>query len=232
MKPTSITFGDRTPDPSQALKNWKPLPEDADLSYPEGAHSVVDYRTKINDRVHAAYRFGLSSIPFDFDRYFGANDSLLDVENMLVTAERAEWPADQHMGQLMMYGVLQALAVENQATLQVLRCFGQKHFFCLQAELDAIKELRIAVAGHPSDHNKNNLEVKGCTFLGHRVHGSRTRFAAVTYVNFSKFLQREIDVLALIAKQRLAVNANLCRVWDAISKHGGISANLFSETRQ
>lgn len=219
-------------DPLAILRGCGPLSDDSVGSYPDGSHSTIDYRSKINESVHEVYGYGARSVKFNFDRYFAASDALLDVENMLVTAERFEWPADKYAGQLVMYGVLQALAVENQATQQVLNCFGRKSFFSFEEDLDAVKELRIAVAGHPSDHNKKNLKLKGCTFLGHRAFGSRTKFIVVTHANFSQSVQREVDILGLIARQRLAVNANLCRVWDAISKDGGISATLLNETKR
>lgn len=201
------------------------------LEFPEGSHCSINYRGMIHEEVHRGYRFGSPITDFDYDRYFAASDSLLDVENMLVMAERTEWPANEYLGQLQMYGVLQALAVQNQATLQVLKCFGRREFFSQKDVLDEIKELRIAVAGHPSDHNKSHLRIKGCTFLGHRSFESRTRFTIVSYQDFKKFVHREVDVIALIERQSSAINANLCRVWSDIKNNGGIAANLFSEKR-
>lgn len=211
------------------MRGCRPINAEDRFEFFEGAHSTLNYRGMIHEEVHRAYQWGDRSVEFDFDRYFGASNSLLDVENMLAIAERAEWPANEHLGQLLMYGVLQALAVQNQATLQVLQSFGQRDFFFQKDVLDQIKELRVAVAGHPSKHTHNNLKIKGCTFLGHRVFGTRTKFTVVTYENFAKSVHREIDVLSLITSQSLATNANLCRVWRAIKDNGGISANLFSE---
>ncbi len=219
-------------EPFSILRGCRPINAENLFEFFEGAHSTLNYRGMIHEEVHRAYKWGDRSVEFDFDRYFGASDSLLDVENMLVTAERTEWPANEHLGQLLMYGVLQALAVQNQATLQVLKCFGQRDFFFQKDILDQIKELRIAVAGHPSNHNNKNLTIKGCTFLGHRAFGTRTKFTIVTYENFAKSVHREIDVLSLITSQCLGINANLCRVWRTIKENGGISANLFSEKKQ
>lgn len=210
----------------------KPIDQDALNKYPVGAFSNLDYRSKIHGLVSEYYNHGNPTCAFDFDRFFAATDSLLDVGNILYMAEVSEWPANETIGQLWMYGVLQALAIQRQATRQLLRCFGQKRLFYFEEEIRRINEIRVTVAGHPSNHNGKHLEVKGCTFLGHRAFGSRTSFTAVTYQDFKKTVHREINLPKLIGEQSIALQANLCAVWDKTNKIGKIASDLFREEYQ
>ena len=206
-------------DPRAPMSTGVPVPDDweTENDFPEGACCPVDYRSLIHAKVRETYEFGARYVrDFDYDRFFAATDTLLDVGNILHSARVSKWPSDEVIGQLWMYGVLQALAVQQQAMRQLLRCFGLNQSDTLQEVLAHINELRIAVAGHPSDHNKNSLQHKGCTFLSHREHGSRTKFGVVTYKDFVKWSERTLDLPKLIDQQRIAIECILAHAWNLI----------------
>lgn len=177
-----------------------------------GARCPVDYRSLIHDEL---WRRERSDAPqFDWDSFFAATDTLLDVENILYTAEHEAWPSSAELGKLWMYGVLQALAVQQDATEQLLGCFGLTHHPIGEPALKEIRDLRISVVGHPQNHRNKRIRFQGCTFLSHAE--SLTRFKVGTYANFKTFVPRTFDVLQLINRQQLAIQMSLCQVWNMI----------------
>jgi hypothetical protein len=195
----------------------RPLSEEDRTTFPDGAHSPLDYRSVIHGLIRETYGGGQRQIQdFDYDKFFAATDTLFDVGEMLYMAEACEWPSNESLGKLQMYGVFQALAVQQQAVRQLMKCFGYKDILASADQLASINEYRIAVAGHPSDHTQNRHQMKGCSFLGHRVSGSRHRFNFVTYENFQKSHIREVDVIDLIKKQKIAIELNLALIWKQI----------------
>jgi hypothetical protein len=211
------------PDIPLALSIGEPMPPDwetRDECLVEGACCAVDdadYRSLIHKRVHDSYGFGRRYNPnFDYDRFFAATDTLLDVGNILHVAKIGRWPASETVGQLWMYGVLQALVVQQDATFQLMQCFGIAKEKDVQVDLNEVRDLRTATSGHPSSHVHENNRIKGCTYLSHRDHASRTKFHVVTLRDFNKAVHRSFDLLELIPKQRKALDAYLQRVWCAV----------------
>jgi hypothetical protein len=193
--------------------DWETRPENLIT----GSRCQIDYRSLIHRRVEPTYR---GYIPrranFDYDQFFAATDTLLDVQNILHIAECEIWPESQSVGQLWMYGAMQALAVQQGAAKQLLVCFGlQFHPDAIEA-LKEINELRVSAVGHPQSHIHKNLETKGCTYLAHRAHGSKSRFNIATLVNFRKFKHRTLDIPELVGKQAIAIELCLSQIWKII----------------
>jgi hypothetical protein len=173
--------------------------------------------TLILERIHLTYEFGAAYLKgFDYDRLFAATDTLFDVGEILFVANQNSWPKDDLVAKLWMYGALQALSVQQDAAEQLMQCFGFKGLTQALNILSDIQEIRIAAVGHPSNHKKKSLKLKGCTFLSHREHGSLYKFKIVTYKDFNKSVERIIDVPALIEKQQVALALNLVIVWNKI----------------
>lgn len=201
------------------LSAGRPLPKDWEKSeyFVEGAACTLDYRSRIHDRIDLTWEGGRRFRPeFDYDRFYAATDTLLDVANILHAAANSIWPRDVCAGQLWMYGAMQALAVQQSAAKQLLTCFDITKFSIGSDVLAEVNELRIAAVGHPANHDSKRLSVKGCTFLSHREHGSRTKFKLVSLRNFNKSVYRTIDVPELIARQKQAIEMNLAIVWRLI----------------
>ncbi len=194
-----------------------PLERKTDEYVIEGAHCLLDYRSRIHERVIATYEHGRRYVVgLDYDRFFAATDTLLDVGNILHVAKSMRWPKDETTGQLWMYGALQALIVEQDACGQLLGCFGVESHPNASLTFGEIRELRVAAVGHPASHIRKTQIFPGCTYLAHREHGSLTRFNIVTLHDFKKSVHRVVDILALIAKQRTAVELDLAQVWQLI----------------
>ncbi len=190
---------------------------DENSSFLEGACSPIDYRTRILDRIHESYEHGRRfHSSFKYDQFFAATDALFDVGDILHRAETGKWPADEVLGKLWLYGVLQALAVQQSAMKQILDCFSLPQLECTKTELKKINELRIAAVGHPHNHSDKYLSIKGNTYLSHRSHGSLTRFKIATYPQEGGHVVREFDVRELTVKQAIAINANLAQAWNAV----------------
>jgi hypothetical protein len=190
-----------------------PVEQSAD----EGTERLLDYRSLILERIHLTWEHGRAYLSdFDYDRLFAATDTLFDVGEILFVAKDKNWPKSKLIGKLWMYGTLQALSVQQDAAEQLMKCFGFKGLSEQVRVLESIQELRIATVGHPSEHKKKSLEHKGCTFLSHREHDSLHRFKIVTYKDFSKSVQRVIDLPDLIERQQLALDLNLAIIWNTI----------------
>ena len=186
--------------------------------FPEGAACSVDradYRSLIHQRINQTYENGRQYLKeFDYDRFIAAADTLLDVENILHVARTARWPKDETTGYLWMYGALQALAVEQYATHQLMKCFNVAKQEIIEDALRPIRDLRVSAVGHPSEHK--STKIKGCTYLGHRDFSSRSKFKIVTLHEFKKSVIETVDVLDLIATQSSALTNYLRSVWCAV----------------
>jgi uncharacterized protein YhfF len=203
-----------------------PVPSDWDglkVTPTEPAAKVVrdpDYRSLIHERVSLTYELGRRYLKeFDYDRFFAATDTLQDVGDILHVAKTARWPSDETIGYLWMYGVLQALVVEQEATYQLMQCFKISKHASIEQLLKPIRDLRVSAVGHPSKHD--STDIKGCTFLSHRDFSSRSKFRIVTLQNFDNWVHQTVDVLNLIASQRSALNSYLRSVWCAV-KHNPV----------
>jgi uncharacterized protein YhfF len=183
--------------------------------YLEGATCSVDaadYRSLIHQRICQVYEHGRRYLKeFDYDRFFAATDSLLDVGNIIYRARTARWPRDETTGYLWMYGALQALIVEQDATYQLMNCFKIGKRKPQEDSLRQIRDLRVSAVGHPSEHKSTNI--KGCTYLGHRDFSSRSKFKIVTLREFDKSVIQTVDVLDLIDTQRSELKEYLRSVW-------------------
>ena len=183
----------------------------------EGAYCSIDYRSKILNRIHETFDSGIRHIgDFNYNQLFATTDTLLDVQSILFDAEKSIWPESQTIGQLWMYGTLQALAVQQKATEQLLECFKLKDHPDAIPILMEIMDFRISAVGHPHNHQNKKIAHRGCTFLCGRSHGSNTQFRIVTYENFKKRVSRIIDVPELIGRQQTAIQMNLSQVWSFI----------------
>ena len=225
----SIIRGERDPgaiDPSAPAYDlrhlFKPIelsPENAqihDEEWIEGAHQRIDYRSLIHKAVADGRSFGQPIDDFDYDLFFAATDTLLDVGSLLHVAEYYPWPIDVTTGQLWLYGALQALSVQQDAMEQLLKCFNILIHPDAIEPLREITELRIAAVGHPQHHKSKKLKYKGCTWLAKRQSGSRTIFHIATLRDFKDFVQRAIDVPKLIARQQIAIQICLAQAWTKI----------------
>lgn len=200
----------------EELTGYRIAVDDKPFVYPPGAHRSIDYRSLIHDRVHQDYGCGVSKREFDYRDFFAASDSILDAQEALCFVETSDWPKDICERYIWLYGVLQALAIEWQGVIQILKCFALNASQFKQA-VSHIIEIRVSVAGHPAKHDHKHLEVKGSTFLS-RQKLTDGKFSVVTYPEEGGFKQQEIDIATLINEQALAVNRALSGVWRDVSK--------------
>jgi hypothetical protein len=183
----------------------------------DGAYCMIDYRSLIHERMYNSYHYGIRLTDFDYDNYFAAADTLLDVQNVLWTAQSERWPGSDGAAKLWMYGALQLLAVQQEATKQMLNCFLRTPVpFEAEAVFREIYDLRVSVAGHPHKHTSKKLEHQGCTFMGVRESGSS--FSVGTLKNFDRYIHRSFDVRDLIKRQRVVVELCLAAVWNKIRR--------------
>lgn len=211
------------------LASIRPLPSDWESREEyliDGAYSRIDYRTLIHGLVERARDFCEPRPDIDYVQFFAATDTLLDVQNILHIAEHEIWPQSMSTGQLWMYGALQALAVQQDAAKQLLSCFKLTTHPSAAKVYTEVRDLRISAVGHPHNHNSKNLAYQGCTFLGQRERGSRTRFQVCTYPNNKRFVVRTIDVPELVARQQLAIQVDLSQAWKAVKDHPSYDPEL------
>ena len=219
MAPGARDPAEETVDISKLLESVRHPPVDLErkeASLVAGARCPIDYRSMIYERVWRAYFVGERLPDIDYERFFAATDTLLDVADLLHLAESGIWPLSKSAGQLWMYGALQALVVQQGATRQLLGCFKLMEHPHASEVFRQVNDLRVSAAGHPHNHNNKNLTYQGCTFLAHRSSSSRTRFEVGTYANFKEFISRTIDVPELVARQQIAIQQSLSLVWNAI----------------
>ncbi|MEX0852040.1 MAG: hypothetical protein WD036_01965 [Bauldia sp.] len=151
---------------------------------------------------------------FGFEKFFAATDAILDAQHALFAAERHKWPQDSSEKSLWLYGALQALAIERDGVAAVLECFGVDPT-AFRNDTRYANEIRVRVAGHPSNHRRKHLAVKGVTFVS-RLPRDGGQFVIGTYPDEGQYLSTELDVVELIKRQSLSANKALSAVWQLV----------------
>lgn len=180
------------------------------------ATHTVDYRSLIHERVERARDFREQPPIFEYNNFFAATDTMLDVFGLLEVAEKGIWPTSETVGRLWMYGALQALVVQQDAAKQLLACFKLSSHPEADVVYDEIRDLRISAVGHPQNHTNAKLVYKGSTFLAQQNPScSRSQFHVGTFVNPKGYVHRTIDVPELVARQRNAIQLDFEQAWNA-----------------
>jgi hypothetical protein len=192
------------------------VPTNQEFEHPEGACCTIDYRSLIHDKSQRDQAAGLGPPGFDFSKFYAATDALLDAQEALSFVESSDWPAEIRQRYIWLYGALQALAIEREGVIRILECFN-KDTLSFQTDVFRVNELRVAIAGHPARHDRSSSSIKGVTFLS-RERMERGKFVVGTYPDGGGFLRRDVDILELIAEQRIAVDIALAGVWQQISE--------------
>lgn len=227
--PGAINPAEKPQDIQSYLASIRFLPPDWETREEylvNGANSAIDYRTLIHRRIERGRDSCIPRPEIDYKAFFASTDTLLDVQNLLYVAEFGPWPQLQSVGQLWMYGALQALAVQQDAVLHLLECFKFTTYPNSAQVYAEVRDLRISAVGHPHNHSNKQLVYRGSSFLGEREHGSRTRFKVCTYAENKQFVMRTVDVPELIAKQQMAVQIDLSQVWNAIKSNPSYDSDL------
>ena len=90
---------------------------------------LVDDLGSARELIHGALEFlchydERPRIALDFNKAFGATDTLLDMDEALLALARCDWPNDLGMAYLLTMGALQALVAQQDATQRLCEVFG------------------------------------------------------------------------------------------------------------
>lgn len=184
---------------------------------------VIPDLSSARSLIHGALEFlchydAIPRVALDFHKAFGATDTLLDMEEALLSLERSDWPDDMGMTYLLAIGTLQALVAQQDAAQRLCEVFGVYFNPQKVPELLRIRDIRARAAGHPSLHGRNGRRPKkgeeaGSTFLVRRPF-TKEKAPIVTYFDGPSGREpHDINLVQLYRSQN-RILANVLRlVW-------------------
>lgn len=194
------------------------------LSTPDQPLIVQDFGTA-RELIHGAteflFRYGERPTGFDFDRAFGATDTLLDIEEALFAFKHKEWPTDLGTAYLLTFGTLQALVAQQDATRQLCDAFGIRFQPNKHPELLNIRDIRVRASGHPSRHGRNARppradEEQGSTFLVRQLFTRETAKIVTYFDGPSGRESKDVNLFSLYTTQQRSLCRALRLVWTKI----------------
>ena len=130
-------------------------------------------------------------------------DTLQDTEEMIQYFRESEFPKDMRGKFLAIYGLLQALFVQQDAlvnanaALELPKITIHTDF----PDMHAIREIRNDVAGHPTNRG-NREKPEGCTYIQLAREGlSKSSFKYVTWNNEINGKMMDVDIMKNLDKQ-------------------------------
>lgn len=184
--------------------------------------NVSDARELIHGALDFLYNFDREPrIDLDFKKAFGATDTLLDVSEALHAFENVEWPTDLGTSYLLIFGTLQAMVIQQDATKNLCEVFGIRFRPHLDPKLLNVRDLRVRAAGHPSRHGRNGRQARkgeeeGSTFLVRQTFTKENARVVTYFDNSGRSEATDINLLELYATQQRSLSQILRLVWTKI----------------
>jgi hypothetical protein len=180
-------------------------------------------RSEIRDLIHNPRRRDplLKNIP-NWNKLASSFDVIADTEMAIVTFETLPEPDnDKGYLYLIIYGLLQALYVQQDAVESLVRGFNpsQTPRYKIEDEPEAkeIRDIRNAAIGHPTVHgNANSSKTPGVQMSFHISQFSMRKngFTLMTAYADGRHTMKDIDLVDLIRKNRAMLERVLQRVKD------------------
>jgi hypothetical protein len=144
----------------------------------------------------------LSSVPFDWHQLWTALNTIDDVELAIHSYLEGEFPAGPGEQYLRLYGVFQALFVQQDAMRHFIEIIRPGTPFVLADVLRDVREARNASVGHPTEvQRKGEVSAHGIS----RSTIGRDGFLLMSFSDKGGSSFTNVPVLELIAKQRKEV---------------------------
>ncbi len=144
-----------------------------------------------------------------FSQLCSSLDVIGDTEEAIAAYHGKEFGASKAAHYLALYGVLQAIYVQQDAVLNLSESLGIREKIDNYPGLKAVRELRNDVAGHPTKRDK----AKGLPTTYHHVSRMTLGHSSFTLLTFfssgAPFKVRRIDMLQLIAEQKKYISTVL-----------------------
>lgn len=170
----------------------------------------------------------LLSVRFNWHQLWTAMDIIDDVDLALSAYLRADFPVDDGEKYLRIYGVLQALFVQQDALRHLIGVIRPSTPLSLPDALKEVREIRNACIGHPTKLERNGqVSVHGMS----RITISRDGFQMLSFIENTDVSFQYIPVRELIEKQRSEAVQILSEVARQLKENDEIHKKQFRDTK-
>lgn len=175
-----------------------------------GAAAICRLVQRIRDLVNAPWKhYELRQNKASFYQVCAAMDVIDDTEQAITGFEAGQLPESLATLYLAVYGVLQALVVQQDAALHLARCLGVTKGLADYPGFVEVRDIRNDAVGHPTQRDR-----KSCVSYNQiaRVTLSRSGFELFASLADGRTKRRFVDLAAIIGKQRQSVRSLLLEV--------------------
>ena len=186
---------------------------------------MVNQQPRVHDRIReirdfindARKSYELRRDRGKFSQVCSSLDAIEDSEQAISAFERSGFGKDVALGYLVIYGVLQATFLQQDAVWNLCEALDIPRDKSAYPSLSVIREIRNNSVGHPTkrDHGK-----KAATTFSHitQISMSVNGFDLLTFGDDGSYSSRRVDLPTLIGEQRQAVGDILLKVTKALEK--------------
>jgi hypothetical protein len=148
-----------------------------------------------------------------FSQVCSSLDVIEDSEQAITAFGRSDFGKDVALGYLVIYGVLQATFLQQDAVWNLCEALGIPRDRAAYPSLAELREIRNASIGHPTkqDHKKPTA-YSHITQMTMSIHG----FDLLTFKADGNYERRRVDLPKLVAEQRQAIGDILLKVTDVL----------------
>jgi hypothetical protein len=152
-----------------------------------------------------------------FSQVCSSLDAIEDSEQAITAFGRSEFGDDVALGYLVIYGVLQATFLQQDAVWNLCDALDVPRDKSAQPKLSVIREIRNDSVGHPTKRDRGK---KAVTTFSHitQITMSVNGFDLLTFGEDGSYVSRRVDLPKLIAEQRQAIGGILLKVTNALKK--------------
>ena len=150
-----------------------------------------------------------------FSQVCSSLDVIEDAEQAITAFGRSEFGKDVPLGYLVIYGVLQAAYLQQDAVKNLCEVLNIPQGKSANPLLTELREIRNASVGHPTKQDrKKPTAYSHITQISMSVRG----FDLLTFKADGSYESRRVDLSRLITEQRQAIGDILLKVTDALKK--------------
>ncbi len=173
---------------------------------------MYEIRTLVNE---ARKHHELSQDKGKFSQMCSSLDVIEDSEQAITAFENLDFGEDVAFGYLVVYGVLQAAYLQQDALWNLCDALGINVYPSSCQSLKDLREVRNASVGHPTKQNhKKSTAYSHISQITMDVHG----FDLLTFSDDGSCRSNRVDLPKLIIEQRRAINDTLPKIVEALKK--------------
>jgi len=179
---------------------------------------VDDHTREIRDFVNDARKhYELRRDKSKFSQVCSSLDAIEDSEQAITAFGRSDFGKDVALGYLVIYGVLQASFLQQDAVWNLCEALDIPRDKSAYPSLSVIREIRNDSVGHPTKRDRGK---KAATTFSHitQISMSVNGFDLLTFGDDGSYSSRRVDLPTLIGEQSQAVGDILLKVTKALKK--------------